>query len=104
MPVLRPAPPTLPTQHQDAALGRHVLVVREVSVDREAIPGQVVRPMALLAGVARRAEVVHRGRNRLLDVVEENGRDLPQARQLRLQEPLGPVPDVALDTGHTRVR
>ena len=65
---------------------------------------ELLRPVALLAGVARRPQVLHRRRNRPRVGVERDGEQLPRARELRSREPRRAGADVALHAGDARVR
>ena len=65
---------------------------------------ELLRPVALLAGVARRPQVLHRRRNRPRVGVERHRQHLPRAGELRLREPRRARTDVALHARDARVR
>ncbi len=79
------------------------LVLPEVGEDLEAVAHELVRPVALLAGLAGRAQVVHGNRDRPRVEVEGHGDELPRPGELRLDEPVRPLSDVALHALHPRV-
>ena len=62
------------------------------------------RPMALLAGVAGRAQFVQRGRHRRRIQVERDRHHLPGAVEFRLDEPVGTGADMALGAGNAGMR
>ncbi len=89
---------------QHAQAMRRVLLVSEVvGADHLLVADELLRPVALLAGLARGAQIVDRRRNGPRVAVHRDGPDLPQAVDLGLDEPVGALADVALDAGHAGV-
>ena len=80
------------------------LVLLEVGVDLEPVAHELVRPVALLAGLARRAQVVDGHGDRPRVEVERHRDELPGAGELGLHEPVRARADVALHALHPRVR
>ena len=90
--------------HQQDGLGEGVLlVVGVLGDDLEAILGELLRPMAGLAGFARGAQVAHGRGNGPRVVVQDDGENLAQAGELALNEPGGAGADVAGHAVHPRV-
>ncbi|MHC4473976.1 MAG: hypothetical protein ACYS99_23835, partial [Planctomycetota bacterium] len=83
-------------EHEDGLDLGVGLVLLVVCVDLEAVPYELVGPVALLAGLAGGTEVVHRRGDRPRVEVEGHGHDLPGPRELGLDEPARPGADVAL--------
>ncbi len=92
-----------PQQQHRLELGV-AFVVRVVRDHLEPVADELRRPVALLAGLAGRAQVVDRRGNRPRVEVERHRHDLPRARQLGLDEPVGAGADVALDALDPGVR
>ncbi len=69
----------------------------------ELVADELLRPVALLAGLARRAQVVDRRRDRRRIEVEGDRDQLPGAGELGLDEPAGARADVAVDAAHAGV-
>ena len=93
-----------PRLHPEAdLLGGVPLVVPEVGVLQEPGPEELGGPMALLARLPRRAQVLDRGRDGPGIRIDHDRDHLAQPGDLRLDEPLGAFPDVAVHAAHPRV-
>ena len=69
--------------HQHAQAVRRVLLVREVvGADQLLVADELLRPVALLTGLARRAQIVDGRRNGAREAVHRDRPDLPQAGDL----------------------
>ena len=90
--------------HQHRMQFRVLLVLGVVNADPQLVPGELARRVALLAGVARRTQVVHRRRDRRRIKIECHRDQLPAAGDLRLHEPVGSRTDVAVRARDARVR
>ncbi|OPZ84713.1 MAG: hypothetical protein BWY76_01729 [bacterium ADurb.Bin429] len=91
--------------HQQHGLAQRVSFVVGVLVDdAHAVLAVLLGPVALLAGFARRAQVVHGRRNRPFEGIEGDREHLPRAGEFALDEPTRPRSDVTLDAFHPRVR
>src|SRR5208283_969574 len=90
-------------QQQDVLLGRVFLVVLVAGIHQELAAGKALRPVTLLTGLARRAEMLYRRRNGARISVERYREDLAQTGKLRAHKPRCSRPDVARDTVHPRV-
>ena len=81
-----------------------LLVLGVLLLDDDAVPGEALRPVALLARLAGRAEVVDGRRDRLGVGLEGDREDLARAGELGFHEPGGAFADVALDAADAGVR
>src|SRR5262245_33771501 len=70
----------------------------------QAVPDELVRPVALLAGLARRPQVVDGGGYGTGRELQRDGDELPRAGELRAHEPAGTGTDVTGDARYARVR
>ena len=80
------------------------LVVGVFLLDQELVAGELLGPVALLAGLAGRAELVDGARDGPGIGPEGHREDLAHPGELRLHEPPGPGSDVALHAAHPRMR
>ena len=79
------------------------LVVAEARDDLDAVAHELARPVALLAGLARRAQIVDRRGDRPRIDAGGDRHDLSDARELGLDEPSRPRPDVTVDAADVGV-
>ena len=82
-------------------VGRVALEIIEGAVQ---VADERLRPVAFLAGVARRTQVFDRRADRARILVERHGIKLIRAGNFRLHEPRNALADVAFHAGHARVR
>ena len=90
-------------QQQDVRRRGVLFVVRVLGPDEKLVAGEFLGPVAVLARVARRPEVLHRRGNGRVVGLEGDGIELAQAVDLGLDEPRRAGPDVALHAGHPGV-
>ncbi len=101
-PSLGSPPPVLISMRMHAR--RVLLIVAVMSEGLELRPPEFLRPVALLAGLLRRAKVLHRRGDGPGIGAQGGVVNLAHARELGLHVPAGARSDVAFDASHTRVR
>ena len=89
--------------HADLAQGV-LLIVGVVGEDFELPAVELLGPVALLASFLRRAQIVHRSRNRPRVGIEHGGKNLPAAGKFGLHKPGCARSHVALCAGHPGMR
>src|SRR5262249_370745 len=88
---------------QHSGLRRILLVVLVGSLDQKLVSGKSLRPVAMFAGLSRRAQVLDRRSDWARVRMKGHRKNVAQAGELRTHEPARARADVALDAGHVRV-
>ncbi len=81
-----------------------LLVLLVVLDDPQLVADMLGRPVTLLTGFPRRAQIVQRRRDGPRIEIEGNGNQLPGAIEFRFDEPVGARADVAVRAGDARMR
>ncbi len=91
--------------HEENRVGARVfLVIGEVRSHDHFVARESLRPMALLARLARGTQLFHGRRDRRVVGVERDGDHLAHAGELGPSEPSRARTDMAFDAGHSLVR
>src|ERR1039457_2801557 len=91
-------------QQKHVRLRSVLLILFVAGVHQKLVAGEALRPMTLLAGFTRRAQVLYRRRNRTRISMESYGDDLAQAGEFRPDKTTCSRADVTLDASYPRVR